>query len=427
MISTPGHMTSTPSRMTSTPARMTISLSILLLLTLAFGIAGAIGASQRTSLVGSVRTDSGPLALDAEFLYRSLSDADATAGGEFLFASQQAPDPTDLASLRARYLDDIETASEDLTVVSASRADPTALRQLAAGIPVYAGLVETARADSQLGLPLGAAYLREASNQMRTLLLPAAQSLYTAETAQLAADRSNAGEFPWFAIPLGLITLVGLIRAQRTMSRRTHRIFSPGLVIATLTVVIALGWITVSSTGDAIHLHTSAANGSQRVDVFADARIDLLRARADEELTLIARGNDPSFDSDFKTMMTDLRGLLATASPSSTNPGSIAAIQSRLAAWQHEDTAMRIANAAGNYQIAVTDTVGPTNGDAPALFASVDDAVSTAIDESNAEFQAQSADASDALAGLAIGVGLLIAVALIGLIVGFQRRIAEFR
>jgi hypothetical protein len=401
---------------------MTVSLGILLVLTVAFGVAGAIGASQRASLVASVRTDSGPLALDAQLLYRSLSDADATAGGEFLYSSQKAPDQADLAALRSRYSDDIETATANLAAVGTNQADPKALQQLAAGIPIYTGLVETARADSQLGLPLGAAYLREASNQMRTVLLPAAESLYAAENAQLAADRGDASEFPWFAIPLGLIALIGLIRAQRTMFLRTHRIFGPGLVIATLTVVVALVWINVAQTQEAIHLHTSAVSGSQRVDALADARIDLLRARADEELTLIARGNDPSFDSDFKTMMADVPGLLAHA-PSE----AIDTIQARMATWQREDAAMRLANAAGKYQVAVADVVGPAASDAPARFASVDAALSTAIEASNNEFQAQSTAAAHALAGLAIEVSVLIAIGLIGLIVGFQRRIAEYR
>ncbi|HEY1485305.1 MAG TPA: hypothetical protein VGF84_04315 [Micromonosporaceae bacterium] len=402
-----------------TTARMITSLTVLVLLSLAFGIAGASGASQRASLVGSVRTGSGPLALDAQQLYRALSDADATAGEEFLYSSKQGPDPVDLAALRTRYLGDIGTASADLTAVSSSRTDSPALRALAAGIPIYSGLVETARANSRLGLPLGAAYLREASNQMRTVLLIAAKSLYDAEIGQLDTDRDNAGGFPWLALPLGVIVLIALVSVQRTMARRTRRVFNIGLVVATLATVVAFGWITVAWASDSIHLKHSASTGSDRVNVLANARIDLLRARADEELTLIARGNDPSFDHDYTVMMADAQRLLAQ------DPDR--GIAADLTAWQREDQAMRKLNESGHYPDAVDDTIGSTATDAPALFATVDGALSAAIDSANAGFQKQSAAAANDLSGLWITVSVLTVITLLGLILGFQRRLAEYR
>ena len=64
-------------------------------------------------------------------------------------------------------------------------------------LPVYTGLVETARVYNRQGLPLGAAYLREASGLMRDKLLPAAKQLYRTETGRLADDRDGAAGFPW--------------------------------------------------------------------------------------------------------------------------------------------------------------------------------------------------------------------------------------
>jgi len=50
---------------------------------------------------------------------------------------------------------------------------------LTPGVPVYAGLVETARTADRQGLTYGAASLREASSFLRTTLLPAAPVSYT--------------------------------------------------------------------------------------------------------------------------------------------------------------------------------------------------------------------------------------------------------
>ena len=103
---------------------------------------------QRQSATTDVRTSSGPLAVQAEILYRSMSDADATAASAFLSTGAEPP------ALRTRYLNDIDAAGAALVNASAGDvADRDALRQIATGLPIYTGLVETARADNHLGLP----------------------------------------------------------------------------------------------------------------------------------------------------------------------------------------------------------------------------------------------------------------------------------
>ncbi len=411
-------------RLASTPARMQTNLVLLVLVALAFGIIGVTGAAQRSSKVATMRTSSGPLAVQAQALYRSLSDADATEASAFLGGGTETP------AERARYLDDIATATQALTALSASQSDPAALRAISAGLPTYTGLVETARADNRQGLPVGAAYLREASGEMRTVLLKqSARALYDAQAAQLASDSDDAGGFPWLAVPVGLIVLILLIRAQLAMNRRTHRVFNIGLLSATLAVVVMLGWIVISWTADSVHL-SSASRESHRVDLIVDARIDVLQARADEGLTLVARGADPSFDTDFTAMMKQLPGLLTEAQNGSAPSGvgdDLRKASSDLQAWRTEDTKMRALNTSGDYPGAVSDTTGSAKDQAPALYSALDGDLSDAIAGANTAFQTQAKGAAGALTGLAIGCGVLTVVALAGLIIGFQRRIAEYR
>src|SRR5258708_7546357 len=89
---------------------------------------------------------------------------------------------------RSRYLADIARAESYLEAATAAAGNQglrSQLTVLSTGVPVYTGLVETARSDNQQGLPVGAAYLGEASYLMRTRLLPAAKGLYTHENARL--------------------------------------------------------------------------------------------------------------------------------------------------------------------------------------------------------------------------------------------------
>src|SRR5436190_893333 len=71
-----------------------------------------------------------------------------------------------------------------------------AIAAIAASLPEYTGLVETARANHRQGFPVGAAYLRDASELMRGRILASAGDLYRLETLRLndhqaAATRSR--------------------------------------------------------------------------------------------------------------------------------------------------------------------------------------------------------------------------------------------
>src|SRR5438477_1310682 len=234
------------------PGRLTALMLLLAVLGLLAGTAGVVGVMQRSAVVDGVRHGSGPLTVQAQQLYRSLSDADATVAAAFL-AGGIEPD-----ALRTRYQKDVADASAALAAVTAgASADRNAVNRLAAQLPVYTGLVDTARTYNRLGKPLGAAYLREASGLMRSELLPAAQSLYASETRQLRADRTGGAAFPWLAVPLLLLTIAGLVWAQRYLTRRTHRLLNVGLVTATGLAVVMLGWTTLSWVTAQNHLDAS--------------------------------------------------------------------------------------------------------------------------------------------------------------------------
>src|SRR6266853_325370 len=106
---------------------------------------------------------------------------------------------------RHRYLADIAEAASSLesaTAVAGQSAAAADLARISADLPIYTGEVETARADNRLGLPLGAAYLREASGLMRGTLLPAAREVSAEANSQLSAASGRAT-----GLPLALVLL----------------------------------------------------------------------------------------------------------------------------------------------------------------------------------------------------------------------------
>src|SRR6478752_2002105 len=239
----------------------------LVVLCLIWGGLAAWIVGQRASGANNVVGTSEPLSLDGQQIYRALSDADATAASAFLSGGLEP------LAARHRYQADIAQAAAHLESATAAAGHSPAARDLAklsAGLPVYTGEVETARADNRLGLPLGAAYLREAS----ALILLVAGVL------------------------LGYV----LYRAQRWLFQRTQRRLNPGLVVASVAAVVSLLWLAIAFAVARGDLLEARNHGSAPVSALAQADIAALQARADESLTLIDAGGDDSFEADFKTV-----------------------------------------------------------------------------------------------------------------------------
>lgn len=127
----------------TTPGRLTLFMVIVGALAGLAGLTTVVGSAERANQVEQVADHSGPLTVQAQQLYRSLSDADATAAAAFLSSGAEPAD------LRDRYSRDIAAASSALAAATANRDSgdgrgAAEVDQIAQSLPVYTGLVETA-------------------------------------------------------------------------------------------------------------------------------------------------------------------------------------------------------------------------------------------------------------------------------------------
>ncbi|MEV0644343.1 hypothetical protein AB0I28_03680 [Phytomonospora sp. NPDC050363] len=417
----------------STPGRLTLLMAVLAFLALASGVAGVADVVSRDDLIDGVSDGSGRLGLAALEVYQSLSDADATATSAFLAGGVESPE------LRDRYDEDINRASIQLATAAASittQAGADAVARLSADLPVYTGLIENARTYNQQGLPVGAAYLREASGLMRDRLLPAAQELQDTAGSQLAETQDSAATLPWIALAFILLTLGVLAFTQIDLTKRTNRVFNVGLLASTVAMVLVLGWLGVASFLAAGHIDSGRESGSAQIERLAEARIAALQARSAESVTLIARGGKSAADYEavFVTQMGILldggSGPLAKAREANTDPELTPVLDQALAtaqAWQEVHTTLRGDDQRGEYTKAVELALSTDEGGAAKLSRQLDDLLAQAIQSAGDHFRAETKAASNALTGAGIGVGLLAVVCLAGSANGLQRRIAEYR
>nr|WP_267243968.1 hypothetical protein [Streptomyces sp. PR69] len=419
---------------TTEPGRLRIIGAVLAALIVAFGAVTAWEVSARSSAADDVVSRSQPLSSDAAAVYRSLADADTAASSGFLAGVEEPP------AVRERYEKDIALASRLLVEAAATTDGSSASgRQIATlneGLPRYYGLIERARANNRLGKPLGGAYLRFANEQMTKELLPAAQLLYEAETARLDRDQDAARGRPYAALATGLLALAALGWAQRRLYLRTNRVFNHGLLAATAAAAVLLLWLAVGHTVARAQLHEARIHGQESLAVLSDARINSLKARANENLTLVARGtvltNDgksDKYETDYATGMRRLQSGLRQArrlADDAAGRDPVASAADAAAEWRTRHEQASAQDKAGDYDGALRKIIG-AEGSTGAAFDQVDESLEKALAHEEREFSRAARDGRGALAGLPVGAGVLTALGAGAAVLGIGRRLSEYR
>nr|WP_156893687.1 hypothetical protein [Actinokineospora enzanensis] len=418
---------------TTTPGRLTIMAVALLVVTAVTGIVAALTLQAKQDTLDDLVEHREPLAAAAQQIFRSLSDADATAASAFLSGGVEPQ------ALRDRYELDLAQAGAALGKASSDvggdslAGDQVAI--LSQQLPVYSGLVETARANNRQGFPAGAAYLREASTLMRAKLLPAAEKLYEIDYDRLQAEQEDARSIPWAAIVLFVVLAAALVLTQRYLTRKTNRLLNIGLVTASAALVVALVWSSAALLVMSAHVGDAERNGSQQVDVLVRARINALKARADETLTLVARGDGPGYEQEWKQLSTTLVGdgpdnLLRQAKALAAGGATADQLQQAVdnaAAWVAAHRKIRELDDGGQYEDAVKAAIGDAPDSAATAFAKLDQNMIAALNAGRTEFFTQTSGAGKALTGLVPGVAVLALIAAAGITLGIRERLREYR
>lgn len=421
---------------TTEPGRLRIIGAVLALLVVAFGTVTAWQTSDRAAAADDVLHHSQPLSSGAAGIYRSLADANTAASSGFLAGGQEN------ARSRDRYEKDIRTAADGL-VNAAANAEPGSaseetITELNRLLPEYKGLIERARTYNRQGYPVGGAYLRYANEKMQEEMLPAAEDLHTTENRRLDADYADATPYPWIAIGLGLLALAALGWAQHRMYRRTHRVLNHGLVAASAATTVALLWLVVGHAVARSGLDGSYQHGIRSLNVLHDARIASLKARGNENLSLVARGAETvtvdgtTYDVYYRDFDKDIavlgKGLTEAARLADDQGGTapVEAAEGNMTVWKQRHSAARAEDENGNYQQALDKVIG-AKGATAECFDGVDRSLARAIDHEQAQFQKAAADGRDAMTGLPEGAAVLAVLGAAGAVAGIGRRLSEYR
>ncbi|GAA2568381.1 MULTISPECIES: hypothetical protein [Streptomyces] len=418
------------------PGRLRIIGALLAVLVVAFGTVTAWQMNERSAAADDVLNRSQPLSSAAAGIYRSLAEANTAASSGFLAGGQETKDS------RERYENGMGAAAEGL-VTAAANSDPkspaaTTIAHLNRLLPEYKGLVERARTYNRQGFPVGGAYLRYANEKMQQEMLPAAEDLYKKENQRLSADYGDAKPYPWAAIALGVVLLAALAWAQHRDYRRTNRVLNRGLVATTAAAAIVLLWLVVGHGVARSNLADSYEHGVRSLNTLNEARIASLKARGNENLTLVSRGAETTevdgrtydaYDVAYGKNMDVLGKALAEAerlADDRTGARPVDTANGDMEEWKKRHTSAREQDENGNYQQALDLVIGG-DGATVECFDGVDAALATALEHERGEFEQAAGDGLDAMGYLPQGAGVLAGLGVAGALLGIGRRLSEYR
>lgn len=420
----------------TTPGRLSLIAVGLVALALLTGLAGTIMAQTKRDVTTDLLERREPLVASAQQVYRALSDADATAASAFLSAGREPEE------LRARYENNIAQAGVSLTKAASDVENTTeaatSVDVIAKYLPVYTGLVETARANNRLGYPAGASYLREASDLMASKILPAAERLYELDTERLEEEQDDASSFPWLTALLVIGLIAALIVTQRYLTRRTNRVINVGLMVATVAVLFGLLWTSIALVAQGVLMSGAREDGTEQVNLLVKARIAALQARAGETLTLVARGDGGKYEEDWKKLSTALAGpdgksgllgeVRGREEEDTPAAGHIDSAMKHVSAWFKAHDVVTERNQDGKYADAVRQVIdGSTPTGSATTFKKLDSDLHLAINAGRQSFFDDTTNGSRALLLLPFGWALIGIVAALGIAVGIRERLREYR
>ncbi|RNE49917.1 hypothetical protein C5L39_00650 [Corynebacterium alimapuense] len=427
------------SYLATTPGKLFGMAVIVSLAIFAAGYSMSQSSEDRQSDLNLLLTTTEPMSYSAHNLYTSLSLADTIAANGFVQAGVES------AGTRARYYAAIDramiSAAETSSGIDLSNQESLELiADVERQVPIYTGLVETARANNRMDNPVGVAYMIEASSLMREEILPAAAELFTLTSSEVRVQQDTQTRPQW--VPLsGLFAAVAfLLMAQWALWRMTRRRLNKGFLAATALLSVAIMWVSASNFSAWQAGTRGFEEASMPWDSLTASRIQAQQARTAETLTLVRREsiNDSTLVFEESTQAVNValddfaqaRSLESVEEKASTQE-LLTNARSALADWEDAHGRFIEAMETGNYDEAVrlvtTTTATPgQEATAAGAYDRLDSILSSLIADARSSMRIFINDGLAATQLVATAVLVLSLLSIVAVWVGMRPRLQEY-
>jgi hypothetical protein len=406
-----------------TPGRLRLAAAASVVLCLLFALLGANAFRSRGEALDAARAGAAQV-VRVQGIATNLARADAVVTNAFLQAGAASP-------VALQQFDGF-VADASKAIAEAARAEPGDADALAAvntSLTRYAASIASANANNRLGNEVGSAYLRQASQLLRTpsndyaAILPTLQSVADTDAARVDDAFGDAQRSLFVLLAVGLVVLGGLLAVQIWLAGRSRRIFNVPMTAGTVTVFLALLVGGLAMFGSQRAADTVKDTRYAATKALAQARIAGYDAKANESLTLVYRGTGGTYETAWKNQYKVATDNLATAAAA----GAGATGSTALRAWGPVHEQIRGLDDSGSSDAAVRLATQDVNGSSPKTFSGFETATQTAL-TSEAEAVSEGLAGSHTL--LVVLGWLTLALGLVAAVLawrGISERLEEYR
>jgi hypothetical protein len=270
--------------------------------------AGTLAVAQHS--VAGMHHSTVPAIVGAQHIHATLADADRSEANAFLAGAIEAAGP------HHQYTTDIADAMRQLEAAAEQVGGDTAVGHQIQAISVlvtqYTTLVDIARAENEQGFPVGAAYLRQASELMHQPtdgILARVDQLGDLDAQDLSAENTT------LIITVGMLLLYGaaalamlwlIVHSQGFLRQRFRRRRSGPLWLGGGLLLLAVSSMGLAGAVTAYQLNMAEGQDYGRLLNLWHIRSLVYDANGSESLSLIARGNGDAFDRSFQSNISRL-------------------------------------------------------------------------------------------------------------------------
>lgn len=408
----------------TTPGLLTVVSVILVMSILAAGGAMAAQSANQQGDLNTLVNRTEPVSFAAQELYNSLSVADSVATTSFV------EDAAGSADTRTSYREAVDTASRAI-IRAANGIDDPSTREMALileiqeKLPMYTSLITESGVNNRQGLPVGAAYITQASSMMQDEILPAAGELYSNTSSEVGEQQVALTQPGWFALSGLVAAVLLLLIAQYWLAAQTNRRFNAGYASATVLMTVSLLW----ASGAAITTWTDGARGldgtAQPLETLTSLRISVQQTRTTEALSLVRREYTDEAPQSFSDQVTMIDGQLESLRDTAGNRDVLDEAREDLRAWDSAHARMLTHVQQGDYSSAIATTVG-ADSDEPHPYQQLDENLRVLIEDTREQLRSYLSDSrmsAQQVSTLVILLGLLSAVCIV---YGTRPRLQEY-
>lgn len=420
----------------TTPGKMLTVTMILSVAIFAAGYSMSQSANHREESLDVLLSTTEPMSYAAHNLYTSLSVADTIATTGFVQAGVESQDT------RNRYHDAVDRAATAATESAAGieEEDVNSMRlvtEIQRQLPVYTGLVESARTNNRVGNPVGVAYMAEASALMREEILPAAAELFRLTSGRVSEEQREL-TMPQFVPLSGLVAaVIFLAIAQFWLWRVTRRRLNRGFLAATALMLTAILWVSASNFATWQAGNRGFAEAAMPWDSLTASRILAQQARTAETLVLVRRQSLEETEGSFAASVNSISNALDDVENSDAhsnharNERLLGDAREALQHWENAHEGLENALDSGDYERAVVLSTGSPeqNGGAPtaaSAYSSLDTTLAALISDARASMRAFIDDGLAATRLVSTVVLIFSLAAVIAVWLGIRPRFREY-